>query len=105
MMQGTFESKSMFYHYLPDHVPKPLDWGQYGEHPDTWFYLCDFNDMIDVVTEPDAFVPIIVQIHKASMGESPEGKYGFQSRYPRTSPIFPTITLGRAHGRFGSHRP
>ncbi len=34
--------------------------------------------MIDEVPEPGDFVPIIVHIHKASMGKSQIGKYGFQ---------------------------
>jgi len=78
MMEGSFESESIFHHYSPDHVPKPIAWGSYKSKPSTWFYLCEFHDMVDEVPEPSEFVPIIVQIHKASMGNSPGGKYGFQ---------------------------
>ena len=76
-MEGTFESESVLYRYCPNHVPKPISWGSYESDPDTWFYICEFRDMVDEVPEPGEFVQIIVQIHKTTMGNSPEGMYGF----------------------------
>jgi protein-ribulosamine 3-kinase len=77
MMEGCFESESAFYPYNPDHIPRPIAWGHYDSKPTTWFYLCEFRDMIDEVPEPEEFVPIIVNIHQSSMGKSKDGKYGF----------------------------
>ena len=77
MMEGTYESESILQRYCPDHVPKPITWGNYESNADLWFYLCEFRDMVDEVPDPSEFVPIIVEIHKATMGNSPEGKYGF----------------------------
>jgi protein-ribulosamine 3-kinase len=69
MMEGSFESECIFYQYCPDHVPKPVAWGNYESDPSTWFYLCDFNDMADEVPESEEFVSIVAQIHKSSMGK------------------------------------
>jgi protein-ribulosamine 3-kinase len=77
MMEGSFESESAFHFYSPDHVPKPIAFGSYDDDPATWFYLCEFRDMMDEVPDPADFVPVIVGIHKASMGKSPNGQYGF----------------------------
>ncbi|KAK7416889.1 hypothetical protein QQX98_004947 [Neonectria punicea] len=78
MMEGSFESESMFHHYSPSNVPKPLAWGCFHSDPDMWFYLCHFHYMLDGVPEPQEFVAVIAQVHKTSMGNSPMGKYGFQ---------------------------
>ncbi|KPM41145.1 hypothetical protein AK830_g5440 [Neonectria ditissima] len=78
MMEGSFESETLFYHYSPSNVPKPLAWGCWQSDPDMWFYLSHFHDMVDKVPEPQEFVSVIAQIHKDSMGNSPTGKYGFQ---------------------------
>jgi protein-ribulosamine 3-kinase len=77
MMEASFEAESALYKYNPDHIPKPIAWGNYESDPKTWFCLLEFHDMAEEVLDPTEFVPIIVQIHKASMGESPDGKYGF----------------------------
>ena len=75
MMEGTFHSESLFYEYVPNHVPKPYAWGIYQADPSTSFYLCEFHDMTDEVPEYRKFVSIIAKIHKASMGQ--REKYGF----------------------------
>ncbi|KAI4922771.1 hypothetical protein J4E90_001205 [Alternaria incomplexa] len=77
MMQGTYESELLYHSYCPEHVPTPIAWGAYKDHPDTWFYICDFHDMAMEKLDPSAFVDIITGVHKASMGKSPLGKYGF----------------------------
>lgn len=76
MMQGTWESESVFYSYSPEHVPKPYAWGNYKSDPDTWFYLCAFHDMEDDVPDVRNFVSIVSKIHKESLGKS--SRYGFQ---------------------------
>lgn len=43
----------------------------------TRFFLSEFIDMVDELPAPTQFVPVIVKIHKDSMGKSPYGKYGF----------------------------
>ena len=76
MMEGTFASETMFYDYLPQHVPKPIAWGHYKSDSSTWFYLCDFHDMADEVPEVSSFVSIIAKVHKESMGKKIQ--YGFE---------------------------
>lgn len=75
MMEGTFHSESLFYKYIPDHVPKPYAWGTYKADPSTAFYLCDFHDLADEVPEYRKFVSIIVKVHKDTMGK--KERYGF----------------------------
>lgn len=77
MMEGSFESEAIFNQYAPENIPKPVAFGHYKSDPDTWFFLAEFFDMVDEVPEPSHFIPLIVRIHKDSMGKSPEGKYGF----------------------------
>lgn len=79
-MEGSFESEAVLNHYAPDNVPRPVAFGQYESDPETWFFLADFFHMIDEVPEPSQFIPLIVKIHKDSMGKSPDGKYGFHVR-------------------------
>lgn len=43
----------------------------------TRFFLSELVDMIDEIPGPNQFIPVIVKIHKDSMGKSPDGKYGF----------------------------
>jgi protein-ribulosamine 3-kinase len=78
MFEGTFQSECAFASYCPNHVPKPIAFGEYAAEPDTWFYLCDYHDMVDELPGVKALLPIITKIHKESMGKSPKnGMYGF----------------------------
>jgi len=77
MMEGSFESESAFYKFSPNHVPKPIAFGNYENDPATWFYLSDFHDMMDDMPDPLEFASVISDIHKASKGKSPNGQYGF----------------------------
>ncbi|EFQ88872.1 hypothetical protein PTT_15060 [Pyrenophora teres f. teres 0-1] len=77
MMEGTYESELVYHSYCPSHVPRPIAWGEYEDEPDTWFYLCEFHDMVEEVPHPRTFVSIVAGVHKASMGKSPNGRYGF----------------------------
>ena len=75
MMESAFYSESLFFKYIPKHVPEPHAWGSYKQDPSTSFYLCDFHDMTDEVPEYQKFVPIIVKVHKHTMGK--QQRYGF----------------------------
>lgn len=78
MFDGTFQSESAFATYCPNHVPKPIAFGEYAAEPDTWFYLCDYHDMVDELPDVKALLSIVTKIHKESMGKSPrKGMYGF----------------------------
>lgn len=77
MMRGIYEGEKALYDYSPEHIPRPMGWGVYASDANKWFYICEFHDMIDEVPEPKAFVSMISQIHKASMGKSPTGMHGF----------------------------
>lgn len=78
MMEGSYELESVFHRFSPNHVPKPIAWGNYKSSPIVWFYVSAFHNMVNKVPEPEDFVSIIANVHRTSMGQSPNGKYGFQ---------------------------
>ncbi|KAG8529169.1 uncharacterized protein KY384_005804 [Bacidia gigantensis] len=77
MFEGSFESESLLHRYLPNYVPKPHAWGSYSspQAPNTWYYLCDFHDLVDEVPALDQFVSVIASLHNDSLGK--EQRYGF----------------------------
>ena len=77
MMEGSYGSEKIFHHYAPSHVPKPISWGWYAPDPDMYFYSCCFHDIVDGIPTPKSLVPIIAQVHKASIGKPPFAAYGF----------------------------
>ena len=77
MMQGTFASESVLHQYIPSHVPRPLAWGNYASKPVRWFYLSAFHDFEDKIPGVHSVVSIVTQVHDASRGKSPTGKFGF----------------------------
>ncbi|KAF2113619.1 Fructosamine kinase-domain-containing protein [Lophiotrema nucula] len=77
MMEGAFESDSVYSSYAPANMPAPMGFGEFKENPDTWFYVCEFHDMIDELPDVSDLVNIVAKVHRASMGKSPTGKFGF----------------------------
>ena len=77
MMEGTFESEKIVHSFVPSHVPAPLAWGTYKSIPNMHFYMCEYVDMTDDLPEPAKFGKALANLHKNSMGKSPNGKYGF----------------------------
>lgn len=77
MMESAFQSDSVYASYAPDNVPKPIGFGEFKDEPNTWFYISEFHDMIDEPLDVTDVVNIVAKVHKASMGESPTGKFGF----------------------------
>jgi protein-ribulosamine 3-kinase len=67
---GSFESEKLFHEYDPEHVPKPIAFGNYKENPETWFFLAEFHDMVEEQPDIKTFVSIVANWHKKSM-ESP----------------------------------
>lgn len=76
-MEGNFESEKLFYQYSPEHIPQPFGWGAYAMKPDEYFFLARFHDMVEESPDIEEFITAIVDIHKKSMGKSPNGQYGF----------------------------
>ncbi|USP81315.1 hypothetical protein yc1106_08589 [Curvularia clavata] len=60
-------------------VPKPTGFGEFKDEPGTWFYVCEFHDMLNQVPEVYELVAIVAKVHRASMGNSPTGKFGFDT--------------------------
>ena len=75
MVRSEFESTKAIFNVLPDFVPKPLGWGQYETVPETYFYICEFREMIDEMPDPLKFTKRLAELHQTSV--SPEGKFGF----------------------------
>ncbi|KAK3316749.1 hypothetical protein B0H66DRAFT_304929 [Apodospora peruviana] len=76
-MRGSFESEMTFYSFCPDHVPKPIAWGNYESDTTTWFYLCDFHDMIDDLPGPDDLVPVIADVQTARVAKPSNNNFNF----------------------------
>ncbi|KFY93442.1 hypothetical protein V500_03703 [Pseudogymnoascus sp. VKM F-4518 (FW-2643)] len=77
MMEGTFAAEQALYNAIPQHVPKPLAWGAYCTQPDTYFYICEFIEMLDDVPSARQWAGAVAALHSASMGKSPTGQFGF----------------------------
>jgi len=77
MIEGAFESDSVYSSYAPENMPTPIGFGEFKEDPDTWFYVCEFHNMIDKLPDIDDLVNIVAKVHRDSMGKSPTGKFGF----------------------------
>jgi protein-ribulosamine 3-kinase len=79
MMYGAFQSDSAYSSYAPDNMPKPIGFGEFKDEPGSWFYVCEFHDMLDEVPDVSELVDIVAKVHRASMGNSPTGKFGFDA--------------------------
>ncbi|KAI9369764.1 Fructosamine kinase-domain-containing protein [Aspergillus egyptiacus] len=76
MLEGEFNSMVELYKTSPNFVPKPYTWGKLSvSSPDTYYFLCDFIDMINSNPDPIKLCTKLVQLHQAS--ESPTGMFGF----------------------------
>jgi fructosamine-3-kinase len=78
MMEGEFISDTVYHSYLPANVPRPISHGKFRGNSDTWYYLCEFRDMIDIPPDVDKLVELVAKVHRDSMGKSENGKYGFE---------------------------
>jgi protein-ribulosamine 3-kinase len=77
MMKGAFESDSVYTSYAPDNVPTPVGFGEFKDNPDTWFYVCEFRDMLDELPSVSELVNIFPKVHRTNIGKSPTRKFGF----------------------------
>lgn len=55
-MEGAFQSDSVYASYAPDNVPTPMGFGEFKSQPDTWFYVCEFHDMVDELPDVNDLV-------------------------------------------------
>jgi fructosamine-3-kinase len=60
---------------IPEFVPKPIACGTYSTILDTYFFLCEFRDMIDDMPDPECFGALLSKLHQKSV--SPTGQFGF----------------------------
>ncbi|KAJ4302694.1 hypothetical protein N0V90_001584 [Kalmusia sp. IMI 367209] len=77
MMEGAYSSDKAYSEFASGHIPEPIGFGEFKEDPDTWFYVSEFHDMVDELPDVKDFVNIVSKVHRASMGKSPTGKFGF----------------------------
>ncbi|KAK5216185.1 hypothetical protein LTR72_010756 [Exophiala xenobiotica] len=77
MVQGEYEGVKALYKVAPDFVPRPVGWGTYAADQDTFFYLCDFVDMIEELPDMSKFCSRLAKMHTDSMKWSQNGKFGF----------------------------
>jgi len=76
MLEGEFNSMVELYKTAPKFVPRPYTWGQLNvASPKTYYFLCDFIEMVNRNPDPVQLCTKLVQMHQASV--SPTGKFGF----------------------------
>lgn len=75
MFRGEFEGLSIIYKTVPESAPQPIAWGQCEESPDVFFFLCEYIDMDDGVSELSTFCDAVAKLHENAV--SPNGKFGF----------------------------
>ncbi|CAP64472.1 uncharacterized protein PODANS_5_7620 [Podospora anserina S mat+] len=78
MVKVEFESMKAIHSVTPDFAPKPIAYGPYDSLPDTYFFLCEFREMVDdQLPEPEEFTRKLATLHQKS--QSPTGKFGFHT--------------------------
>lgn len=77
MFKGEYESLKTMHELMPGSCPKPVGWGQYDNHPETYFLLMEFLYLIAEHPDADKITDIVVGLHKTTQGTSPDNKFGF----------------------------
>lgn len=78
MAQGEYEGSKLLYGFAPEIIPKPIAWGTFESAPELHWFMCDFVDIADERTPAkDKFCRALADLHKRSMGRSPNGSFGF----------------------------
>lgn len=75
MVKGEFESMKTIASVLPEFIPHPVAWGEYAGVRDTFFFLCEYRDMVNDMPDPAEFTSLLAKLHQK--GTSPTGKFGF----------------------------
>lgn len=75
MFHGKFESMKEIYTLLSDFAPKPIAWGTYSNIPDTHYFLCEYQEMVEKMPDPHKFAARLAELHQKS--KSTNGKFGF----------------------------
>ena len=79
MMEGEYWAMMELYNTIPAAIPKPLARGKFkAENPATYFFLSEFAEMSDQVSDPDRLCTLISDLHRKIV--SPTGKFGFHVR-------------------------
>jgi protein-ribulosamine 3-kinase len=75
-LEGEYAAMMELYSTVPHMVPKPYAWGKVGsETTPTYFYICDFINITDVLPDPVKLGALVADLHKR--GVSPTGQFGF----------------------------
>ncbi|KAK4209028.1 protein-ribulosamine 3-kinase, chloroplastic [Rhypophila decipiens] len=87
MVKAEYESMKAIHSVSPDFAPNPIAYGEYEILPGTFFFLCEFRDLLDELPEPDEFTGRLAALHQNS--KSPTGNFGFHTpTYPGNLPQF-----------------
>ncbi|KAG9192786.1 hypothetical protein G6011_11520 [Alternaria panax] len=79
MIYDAFQSDSVYSSYATDNMPKPIGSGEFKDNPGSWFYMCDFHDMLKNLPDVSDLIDIVVKVYRASMGHSQTGKFGLNT--------------------------
>jgi len=67
MLRGECEGSKTIYKYTPEGIPRPVGWGTYKSDPNTYFYLCEFMDLIEELPDIRKFSALLAKLHHSSM--------------------------------------
>lgn len=78
-LKGGYGSTLAISLLVPDFVPKPIGWGTYSFVPDTYFYICEFrNLLVDNFSGAAKFGDKLAMRHKIPPASQQSGeKFGF----------------------------
>ncbi|KAM0324102.1 hypothetical protein ACHAQA_008292 [Verticillium albo-atrum] len=67
MLRGKFHGATEIYKYITTGIPRPVSWGTYRANPETHFYLCDFIEMAEEISDVRKFCAMLAKLHHDSM--------------------------------------
>ena len=77
MTQGEYESMKALHTANAEMVPEPIGFGTFSSDSDTHFILIEFVNLHEGLPPKEKFCQQIAELHRNSMEQSPNGKFGF----------------------------
>lgn len=74
---GEYRSMKEIYDTLPTIVPVPRGYGPCRNQVGTYFYACDYISVTQDLPDPVQLGKKLADLHRRSMGKSPNGMFGF----------------------------
>lgn len=75
VVESEYESMKVIHEVVPAFAPKPIAHGTYETEPCTYFFLCEFREMLQSMPDVHKFAMGLAELHQSS--RSPTGIFGF----------------------------